>query len=374
MNISKSAWLTGLISAVLVASGCGGGSDDSSSSSSSTTTSTSDASTISGSDTSSTTGTSSEVTTAANAFLATLSSSQTSSTQLAWSLSSARHWSNLPAQLASRYGIAWGSLSTAQKSAARTLISTALGSTGNTMHVGWQMADNYLNSNGGGSSYGEGQYYISILGTPSDSSFWMLQLTGHHLTFNVSFNGTYKSGTPAFVGIEPKASFTYNGTTYDPMSAQREAVASLGAALTSYSAAKLSGTYSDLLFGANAGSYDGTCPRAYSGVTEHGMLYSALSSTHQALVQDAIKAYVNSQNSTIASDMLAAYLDETALASTYVAYSGSGTVSANGNYFRIEGPRLWIEFSVQRGVIFSSDIHYHTVWRDKEADYGGACL
>jgi hypothetical protein len=49
-------------------------------------------------------------------------------------------------------------------------------------------------------------------------------------------------------------------------------------------------------------------------------------------------------------------------------------VTANGNYFRIEGPRLWIEFSVQRGVIFNSDIHYHTIWRDKFGDYGGKCV
>jgi len=384
MNKATNGVLAGLVVVLLaVAAGCGGGGSDADASSTgsttgttttSTTTSTTDASTISGSDTSSTTGSSSEATAAANAFLATLSTSQQSSALLAWNLSSARHWSNLPAQLASRYGIAWGSLSTDQKVAARTLISTALGATGNTMHLGWQMADNYLNSIGGGSSYGEGPYYISILGTPSDSSFWMLQLTGHHLTFNVSFNGSYKSGTPAFIGIEPKAAFTYNGTSYDPMSAQREAVASLGAALTAYTGAKLSGTYSDLLFGANSGSYDGACPRAYASVTEHGALYTTLSAAHQVLVQNAIKAYVNSQNSSIASDMLAAYLDETALAATYVAYAGTGTVAANGNYFRIEGPRVWIEFSVQRGVIIANDIHFHTVWRDKLADYGGACV
>jgi Protein of unknown function (DUF3500) len=35
---------------------------------------------------------------------------------------------------------------------------------------------------------------------------------------------------------------------------------------------------------------------------------------------------------------------------------------------------LWIEFSVQRGIIINSDIHYHTIWRDKLADYGGKCV
>jgi len=318
---------------------------------------------------------SADVYTAATTFYNTLSTSQQSTVQLSWSLDTARKWSNLPAALVARNGINWGSLSTAQQTAASTLIATALSSTGKTLWEGMQAADDYLAANGGGSSYGNGQYYIAFIGTPSASSFWMLQLTGHHLTHNIAFNGSYKSPTPLFLGIEPKGSFTQSGTTYDPMEAQRTAMSNLGTALTSYSSAKLSGTYSDLLFGANgSGNIDGSCPRSYSSVTEHGLLYSSLSSTDQALVQTAIKAYVNTQATEYADDLLAAYLDSTALASTYVAYSGSGTVTTNGNYFRIEGPRVWIEFSVQRGVIFSSDIHYHTIWRDKSADYGGKCI
>jgi hypothetical protein len=318
---------------------------------------------------------SSSVYTAAVAFYNTLSSTQQSTVQLSWSLDSARKWSNLPAQLVARNGITWGSLSTAQQTAATTLIKTALSDTGVNLQLGLQAADDYLNANGGGSSYGNGNYYIAFIGSPSTSGFWLLQLTGHHLTYNIALNGTYKSPTPLFLGIEPKGSFTQSGTTYDPMSAQRTAMSNLGAALTSYTGAKLSGTYSDILFGANgSGNIDNTCPRTYSSVTEHGLLYSSLSTTDQALVQAAIKAYVATQATEYYSDLLSAYLDSTALAQTYVAYSGSGTVTTNGNYFRIEGPRVWIEFSVQRGVIFSSDIHYHTIWRDKYGDYGGKCI
>ncbi len=319
---------------------------------------------------------SSTVYTTAMAFYNTLSASQQSTVQLAWSVDTARKWSNLPAQLVARNGITWGSLSTAQQTAARALIASALSSTGNALHVGMQAADDYLAANGGGSSYGNAQYYIAFLGTPSASGFWMLQLSGHHLTYNIAFNGSYKSPTPLFLGIEPKGSFTQSGTTYDPMLAQRTAMSNLGASLTSYAGAKLSGTYGDLLFGANgSGNIDGTCPRAYStGVTEHGLLYSSLSASDQALVQAAINAYVNTQATEYAADLLSAYLGNTALAATYVAYSGSGTVTTNGNYFRIEGPRVWIEFSVQKGVIFSSDIHFHTIWRDKVGDYGGKCI
>lgn len=351
------------LTAALV-SGCGGGGDDASSSDSSSGTATSAATTASYAD----------AATAANAFLATLSSSQQSSTVLTYSLSSARQWSNLPASMVARNGIAWGALTSAQKQAARNMIATALSAQGNALHAGMQTADSYLNSIGGGSSYGEGQYHIAFLGTPSSSGFWLLQLSGHHHTHNISFNGTYPSATPMFLGIEPKASFTYAGSSLDPMSAQRQAMANLGAALTSYSAAKLSATYGDLVFGANgSGNIDGTCPRNYSSKSGLGELYANLSATDQALVQEVIKSYVNTQASQLASELLSVYLADTALASTHVAYSGSGTVTARGNYFRIDGPRVWIEFSVQNGVIVSSDVHYHTIWRDKVADYAGDC-
>jgi hypothetical protein len=266
-------------------------------------------------------------------------------------------------------------LSTAQRTAANTLISTALSTTGNTLWTGMLAADDYLAANGGGSSYGYGNFYIAFLGTPSSSSFWVLQLTGHHLTYNIAMNGTYKSPTPLFLGVEPKGSFTQSNVSYDPMQAQRTAAADLVGSLTGYSAALLSGTYSDLLLGANgSGNIDGTYPKSYpSGTSGRGVLYSALSTTDQAKVQAFIKAYVNTQATEYADELLSAYLSDTALASTYVAYAGSGDVTTSGSYIRVDGPRVWIEFSVQRGVIFSSDIHFHTIWRDKVGDYGGKC-
>lgn len=312
---------------------------------------------------------------AAVAFYQKLSTAQKAKARQSWSLSTARHWSNLPAQLVSRNGIAWGDLTKAQKTAALKLIRTALSTKGAKLQLGMMAADNYLADNGGGSSYGEDSYYIAFLGTPSTSDFWVLQITGHHLTYNIAFNGTYKSPTPLFLGVEPKAAFTQDGVQYDPMVSQRTAVSNLGAALTAYSGAKLSGTYSDLLFGANgSGNIDGDCPRSYSHVSDHGLPYASLSAAHQTLVKAVIRAYVNTQSSEYVSDLLGAYLDATALAQTYVAYAGTGTVTRSGDYFRIEGPRVWIEFSVQRGVIFGNDIHYHTIWRDKVGDYGGQCV
>jgi len=311
---------------------------------------------------------------AAVAFYDTLTSSQQGSVLLPWHLDVARKWSNLPAPMVARNGVALGSLNTAQQAAATALIKTALGDTGSSLQAGIQAADDYLAANSGGTTYGSGHYYVALLGTPSLSSFWMLQVSGHHLTWNVAFNGSYDAPTPMFLGAEPKSAFTVDGVAYDPMLSQRSAVAALRAALVTYPTAQLGGAYPDLLFGANgAGNIDGSCPRAFDTVTAHGVLYSRLSATDQALAQAAIRAWVNTQAMDRANTLLGAYLSSEALAQTYVAYAGSGSVDVVGNYLRIEGPRLWLEWSVQRGVVDGSDVQYHAIWRDKFADYGAKC-
>lgn len=68
--------------------------------------------------------------------------------------------------------------------------------------------------------------------------------------------------------------------------------------------------------------------------------------------------------------VLAEYESETALAETYVAYSGATDLTTKNSYFRIDGPRVWIEYTIQGGIIYQDRVHYHTIWRDKASDYG----
>lgn len=312
---------------------------------------------------------------AAMAFYASLDAAQQTSVQRPWSLEAARTWSNLPAAAVARNGLKLGSLTVAQQAAATLLIKTALGDTGSSLQAGVQAADDYLADHGGdASTYGAGNYYLAFLGTPSSTGFWMLQLSGHQLTWNLAFNGSYDAPTPLFLGIAPKAAFVQGGVSVDPMLVQRSALADLGAALVRYPAAKLAGTYADLLFGANgSGGIDGACPRNFDSVLDHGTLYSSLSANDQARAQAAIRAYVNTQAPDKANVLLGAYLSSAALAQTYVAYAGTGSVARNGDYLRIEGPRLWLELSVQGEPALAGDIGYHSIWRDKFADYGGKC-
>jgi hypothetical protein len=64
---------------------------------------------------------------------------------------------------------------------------------------------------------------------------------------------------------------------------------------------------------------------------------------------------------------LATYTAE--LDNTYILYSGTTALDTKNDYVRIDGPHVWIEFSVQNGIIMSG-VHHHSVWRDRVNDYG----
>lgn len=354
------------------------------------------------------TGTSAVVN-AANAFLATLSSAQTTegsvgstaTVRFPFTRAAAIQWTNLPG---SRQGLRLNTstVTTAQLTAAENLLATALSTAGKLEADEIRRADDVLVASGASSSsYGSGLYSIAILGTPSTSSPWMLQLAGHHLAYNITYNGAAgPSGTPSFFGVEPtnwvvksSGSILVNGsvtastagTQHAPMEVQRAAVQNLAQALqgnsTYASSALLSGTYNDVVAGANGNTDSNFGSLAYP-TSGRGLLYSSLDSTTQGLVRSVIESYVNTMPSDVAQTLLGAYESSTALASTYVGYARgaggtadfgafpSGTTS-NRSYLRVDGPRIWIEFVVQGGVVFHSQVHYHSIWRDKTADYGG---
>ncbi len=302
------------------------------------------------------------------AFKATLSSTQLTATQLTYSKTNAQKWSNLPAALSSRIGINLGALNTTQLAAFRNLMVAllALNATdeGYDEMLGNMVADDYLSTVGGGSDYGAGNFYVSILGTPSTTGLWEILFTGHHYTQPYTFNAGALTGvTPAFRGVEPATAVTGGGRSYQPFEQERLAFAAMLTGLSSseQATAKLSGTYSDLVLGPGQ---DSKFPS-----TKVGLQVGSLSADKQTLVLNAIKLYVNDLAATTAATILAKYTSE--LANTYIAYSGTTSVASQNDYVRIDGPSVWIEFSYQGGVIIRNTPHPHSVWRDHTGDYGG---
>jgi hypothetical protein len=389
---------------------------------------------------------------AANTLIATAEASGANpSVQTNETLTIIKQWTNLPGGTRNGPTIGGGAaalttdLSTnvpagqtlSPRAAALALCQEALSAIGyNTMNE-IRLADNVIRATDNRQSWNYGNYHIAILGTPSTNTVWELQISGHHLTYNITYNAPYVSATPMFIGTEPpnytmlangtnavvvgyvNNTLTYfvstpgnanssttsttvdpgvaNGTAHAPLETQRAACYNLATAIQAdssvASSAKLSGTYDDVVMGVTMSGGDSNFPftgtTTYpTGTTGRGVLYSSLSASEKAFVTNMIAAWVNTQAGDIASNLLADYESSAALNATYIGYApgtgGTADFTANVNqaektpinsqhsYIRIDGPRVWIEFVVQQAVAFRNQnfVHYHSIWRDKLADYG----
>ena len=307
----------------------------------------------------------------AEAFKATLSADQLATLQRPYSKTDAVKWSNFPefAERPRRVGIRLGSLSEAQLKAAKVLLAAAMAqgapNEGFDELEGNLAADEYLGKLiGKTSTFNAGNYYLAYLGTPSATGLWELQFGGHH--FAVA--NTYKDGklagvTPSFRGVEPIAPVTVHGRTHHSVEQERQAFAEMLGSLTKpqQDAARLSATFRDVLLGPGQ---DGQFP-----ATKQGLKVGELTAVQKKLVLNAIKLYVNDLDPATVAPVLASYTTD--LDNTYVAFSGSGTMSQPGDYVRIDGPRVWIEYSGQPSRDIPGTVHPHSVWRDHLTDYGG---
>ena len=317
-----------------------------------------------------------DVVTKALAFKASLTTAQQATLEKTYTPALARKWSNLPCGSGCRNGIQFSTLTSDQLALALQVIQAASGTTANEGSDEFnqiRLADAYLGANGGGSGYSSGIYFISFLNTPTTTGAWMLQFGGHHYAANIGFNnGHFVSTTPYFMGVEP-TTFTTGGATYSPLEQERGAFQNMLASLTTaqLTTARLSQTFSDVTMSpgeTNGGN--GTFP-----ATRVGIAVSTLSDAQKLLVLEAIKPYVKDVDDTVAANLLTIYQNE--LNNTYIAYTGAGTsgtpssfLTTNTNYVRIDGTSAWVEFICQTGAVFRNAIHYHTIWRDRQRDYG----
>ena len=312
-----------------------------------------------------------DVVAAATTFIGTLSMSQQTALKPAFNSTNVTKWSNLPCGSSCRLGLQLSSLTSTQVAAALAVVQAA---TGTTAGDGYneirqiRAADDNLGAVQNG--YGNGIYFIAFLGEPSTTGTWMLQFGGHHLATNITFsNGVVTGATPKFEGVEPLTFTTANanvlptGTVCAPLSNEASTMLAMlnGLTTTQKATAKITSSFNDVVLGPGQ---DGNFP-----TTKVGLQCSQLTSAQQALVTAAMAPWVQDSDDATAASLLNYY--QTQLANTYIAYTGTGNFTSSGDYVRIDGPNVWIEFVCQNGVVYQSQIHYHSIWRDRARDYGG---
>ena len=210
-------------------------------------------------------GVTAKVVTAADAFLKTLNESERAKVTFGFASPQRTGWSNLPSGIFQRNGARLGDLDTA---AARSgdgagRVCTELGGLQESpRHHEWRRgpeeqrwwthgrpAGRCGNASCRGTSrgpasrrsasgrgrgsvqFGQDEYYIALLGTPSATTPWIIQFGGHHLAINVTVVGANSVLTPSLPAAQP-AKYTLNGQTIRPLGNENDKGFALINALT----------------------------------------------------------------------------------------------------------------------------------------------
>jgi hypothetical protein len=218
-------------------------------------------------------------------------------------------------------------------------------------------ADEVLRNGGGGGgrpTFGEAEYYLAFVGTPSTTTPWMLQFGGHHLAINLTLVGGLASMAPSLPAAQP-AKYTFEGKEIRPLGRENDKAFELINALdaTQRSQAILGSTVADLVLGPGQ---DGKV------IQPEGIKASALTPAQQTMLLGIVREWAGIMTDAYA-DLRMAEIKAN-LPQTYFAWSGP-TTNGSVAYFRIQGPTLIIEYAPQRSVD-----HIHTIYRDPTNDYG----
>ncbi|MFY9938453.1 MAG: DUF3500 domain-containing protein [Silvibacterium sp.] len=340
---------------------------------------------------------------AANTFLSTLTEKQRQSVLYSFDDAQQRaRWSNFPTTFVPRGGISLKEMNSTQRAAVMALVSSALSAKGFEKVQQIMEGDEVLkktdkgfpgppgpppggnNGNpppggndghgpppgfggnrppmGEGQTFGKDLYYISILGTPSETNPWMLQFGGHHLALNITIAGERGVLTPTLTGAQP-ALYTIGGKIVRPLGPESDKGFALLQALDDKERkqAILSYQLADLVLGPGQ---DGKT------IIPEGLKASEMTEHQRAMLLDVISEWAGIIHESAAAVRMAELKAD--INETWFAWSGPTTVTPGKNitaYYRIQGPHLVIEYAPQ---MLGGDpgLHVHTMYRDPTNDYG----
>jgi hypothetical protein len=322
-----------------------------------------------------------DVAAAAKEFLATLDDTQRGKVSFAFDDETQRkRWSNFPSGIFQRKGLRMGDLSRPQREAAMAVVAAALSKQGYEKVSQIVQGDEVLKKNegggrggpggpsgrrggpgeGGSPPFGRDDYYIAFLGKPSETEPWMIQFGGHHLGLNITLAGQNSTLAPSHTGAQP-ATYELEGKTVRPLGREVDKAFALLDSLDEIQRkqAILGYQVRDLVLGPGR---DGRT------IQPEGLKGSAMTEKQREMLLDVASEWTGIMYDAIAAAKLEAMKKD--LGETWFAWSGP-TKKGSAAYFRIQGPRVFIEFAPQRlGGDMSN--HIHTIYRDPTNDYGRA--
>lgn len=270
-------------------------------------------------------------------------------------------WTNLPVGIVPRTGVSIGAMNEAQRIQLHRLLSSVLSAQGYLKTTGVMHLDNILERyfNIPRLKWSHKEYYFTFWGQPDTQSPWGFKLEGHHLSLNFTFHDLQVHAQPMFLGSDPAEIRESEYAGWRVFGEEEDLGFRLLASLDSKQQQQAildREVPQDIL----------TNPDASQRLTEYWGLAAKAMNAHQRYhLMAIIDEYLNNLEAPLAGE-IRSQLDEKAIDAIYFAWIGAKT-PGDRYYYLIHSPRFIIEFD-------NHDNHVHTIWRDKNNDFGGDAL
>ena len=302
-------------------------------------------------------GPNAEMSAAAARFLGSLTPELRAKAALAFEPAVREKWQYVPA---TRDGVSFAEMNDAQKMAARDLIRSALSPRGVGKVEQIMMLDAVLGEieQGRGPARDPLAYSIAVYGTPGAEGSWGWRIEGHHISLNFTGRGGAACATPAFLGANPAEVRRGDRAGVRVLAVEedlgRELLRSLDA-----------GQMKEALIGETAPPDILSVPgRSLEEVSSVGLAVAAMSGVQRQKVERLLEEYAGNLRYELAAKEMER-IRAAGIEKVRFAWAGSAD-RGKGHYYRLSGPTFVIEYDNTQ----NDANHVHTVWHDRERDFG----
>lgn len=272
-----------------------------------------------------------------------------------------RDWSYWPRE---RAGLSLRHMTAEQRSLTHDVLYTILSSKGylQAVHI-MNLEEILADMETVGFSRGVENYRISVFGKPSDHGPWAFRFEGHHLSLNITVTPDTISVTPSFFGAVPAPISSGALAGFNPLKYEQQAAFDLLYSLDgdqSNAAVLSEEPPRDILstqFQVERSDWD----QWRTTLETDGISATALNPEQRSLLRRILIDVVGVYRDEISTE----YLSNVDLDSLTFAWMGKSEIG-KPHYFRIQGEYFIFELDAAQG----DGTHVHTVWRDRNLDFG----